>query len=152
MLLRKTKGKTELDQHYAIRKQVFQVEQEVSEKDEVDDHDRKRNCETYLLFHNNEPVGAARWRENRAGYKLERICVLKEFRNLGLGKFLVRSLMNDIPSNMPPNIAAQATVAKFYEQFGFKVKGESFWEAGILHRYMKYYPECDPENAAYKKK
>ena len=149
--VRKTEGKTELDKHFEIRKNVFQDEQGISEKDEVDAYDKKRECQTYLAFYNGEAVGAARWRENRAGYKLERICVLKEFRNHGIGKALVRALMKEVPSSMPPNLSAQAEVSAYYEQFGFKARGESFWEAGILHRYMKYYPDLDPETDEYQK-
>ncbi|MBI3233503.1 MAG: GNAT family N-acetyltransferase [Bacteroidetes bacterium] len=152
ILVRRTDGKTELEKHYEIRKSVFQEEQGISERDEVDNFDKKRECETYLAFYNGVAVVAGRWRENRAGYKLERICVLKEYRHHGIGKAIVRILMNDVPKSMPPNISAQATVSSYYEQFGFKARGESFWEAGILHRYMKYYPDLDPENTEFKGK
>lgn len=152
ILVRKTDGKQELKKHYEIRKIVFQDEQQVLEKDEIDSYDKKRECETYLAYYNGTAVGAARWRENKTGYKLERICVLKEYRKHGIGKAIVRTLLNEIPTSMPANLSSQAEVVKFYENFGFRVKGESFWEANILHKYMKYYPELDPESPKFNKK
>lgn len=152
ILVRKTDGKAEFEKHLEIRKAVFQLEQGVPESADLDDFDKKRTAESYLAFYNGEAVGAARWRENRAGFKLERICILKEFRGKGIGKAIVRTLMNEVPKNMPPNLASQADVVPFYKQFGFRARGESFWEGGLLHRYMKYYPECDPEHPDYNPK
>lgn len=152
ILIRKTDGKAELEKHFEIRKTVFQLEQGVPESADVDEYDKKRTAHAYLAFYNGEPVGAARWRENRAGFKLERICVLKAHRGKGIGKIILRTLMSEIPVNLPPNLASQAEVVPFYEKFGFRARGESFWEAGILHRYMKYYPECDPEHPEYNPK
>lgn len=150
IIIRETSGKEELEKHFEIRKKVFQEEQGVKSSDDLDLYDKKRECHSYIAFYQGKPVGAARWRENKAGYKLERICVLSEFRGLGIGKALVRYLINNVPQNLPRNLSAQFEMVPFYEKMGFVAKGESFWEAGLLHRFMKYMPEKDPESPVYR--
>ncbi len=141
ILIKRVEDGKELEKHYAIRKAVFQDEQGVSEKDEYDKYDKARQCRNYVALWNNEVVGAARWRHSKAGHKLERICVLPEYRGNGIGKALVERLLEDMPKNLQIYLGSQDAVVPFYEQLGFRVKGDAYWEANILHRFMKYKPE-----------
>ncbi len=141
LLIKKVEDGKELEMHYAIRKAVFQVEQGVSDRDEYDKYDKARQCRTYIAYWNSEPVGAARWRQSKVGHKLERICVLPEYRGKGIGKALVAKLLEDMPKNLQIYLGSQDEAVTFYEQLGFRVKGDAYWEANILHRFMKYKPE-----------
>lgn len=141
VLVRKVDNADELKTHYSIRKAVFQDEQGVQEKDDVDKYDKVKACRYYLAFWNGTAIGAARWRLSKAGHKLERICVLKEYRGKGVGKALVNKLLEDVPKNIQIYLGAQDEAVPFYEQLGFRVKGNAYWEANILHRFMKYKPD-----------
>lgn len=141
ILIRKVQGGKDLAMHCAIRKVVFQDEQGVSEREEYDKYDKSNQCRYYLAFWNEVPVGAARWRKSKAGQKIERICVLPEYRGNGIGKALIAKLLEDIPKNLQIYLGSQDQVVPFYEQLGFRVKGDAYWEANILHRFMKYKPE-----------
>jgi predicted GNAT family N-acyltransferase len=143
-----SKEKADLEAHLLIRKAVFQEEQGVSVNDEYDRYDKARLAHWYIAIENGTPIGASRWRENKTGYKLERICVLKEHRKKGVATKLIAAMITDIPNNMGINLASQFEVVTFYEKLGFRTKGEPFWEANILHRYMKFLPEKAPAHLA----
>ena len=65
-----------------------------------------------------------------------RTLVRKEVRGLGLGKEIVRRVlercMNDF-SGLGIRISAQTYLTKFYQEFGFKSVGKPYMEDGIEH-------------------
>lgn len=127
---------TDLDKAYAIRRQVFCIEQNVSEDIEMDEFD---DVATHILAYiNDKPVGTARWRFTEAGVKMERFAVLKEHRGKGVGEALVKNTLDKLSDNDFIYLNAQESVIKFYEKFGFKVVGNRFYEADIPHRKMEY--------------
>lgn len=129
-------SQTDLDKAFAIRRQVFCVEQNVPEEIEMDEFD---DVATHILAYiNDKPVGTARWRFTEAGVKMERFAVLKEHRGKGVGEALVKNTLDKLSDNDFIYLNAQESVIKFYEKFGFKVVGNRFYEANIPHRKMEY--------------
>ncbi len=120
----------------SIRRQVFILEQEIPEGIEMDDD---RIEATYVLaLMDGIPIGTARWRTTKFGIKLERFAVLKEFRNFGVGKALVLFVLNELKNEKNIYLNAQKSVISFYENLGFKVRGDLFYEAEISHRKMVF--------------
>lgn len=78
----------------AIRRQVFILEQNISKQIETDDH--LVNATHILAFSKEKAVGTARYRRTDSGIKLERFAVLKQFRNLGIGKALVLFILEKL--------------------------------------------------------
>lgn len=106
---------------------------EADEFDEIATH--------YLAFDNHHPVATARWRETEKGIKLERFAVPESFRNKGTGTFLLKSVLADVlPLKKPIYLHAQHTAVNLYRKNGFKIAGNPFEEAGIIHFYMEFEP------------
>ena len=127
-------NQTELEQAFAIRRQVFCVEQDVSEDIEMDKFDK---VATHILaFIDDKAVGTARWRFTAEGAKMERFAVLKDARGKGVGKALVKYTLGKLKDSNFIYLNAQESVIIFYEKFGFKVVGNRFYEADIPHKKM----------------
>jgi len=86
--------KKEHEMCLAIRRQVFILEQNISKQIETDDH--LVNATHILAFSKEKAVGTARYRRTDSGIKLERFAVLKQFRNLGIGKALVLFILEKL--------------------------------------------------------
>lgn len=121
----------------AIRSQVFQIEQGVDAALEFDGLDDQ--AVHFLAYLNTQPVGTLRIRLiDSDTAKLERLAVLSQFRNYGIGKKLMETALEFL---FDKNIAdvrihAQEAVIEFYQKLGFVPEGERFEEAGIVHRKM----------------
>lgn len=90
MKIKQITTKEQLEEVFHIRKTVFVEEQGVPLKDEFDEHEK--TAKHMLIYYNNEPAASGRFRIVDDYAKIERICVLKEFRKYGLGKEVVASL------------------------------------------------------------
>ena len=120
----------------AIRRQVFILEQNISKKIETDDY--LVNATHILAFSKEKAVGTARYRRTDSGIKLERFAVLKQFRNLGIGKALVLFILEKLKNEKFIYLIAQESVIGFYDNLGFDLIGEFFYEAEIPHQKMVY--------------
>lgn len=131
---------------HQIRKKVFVIEQNVNPDMEFDCFETQ--CQHYLAYFENRAVGTARWRETMDGIKLERIAVLPQYRNKGIGKILLMHLIEDVKiHNRPIYVTAQTHMYLFFEKCGFqKLEGE-LTEVGIPHYKLVYssWPQGDPE-------
>jgi predicted GNAT family N-acyltransferase len=120
---------------WAIRHEVFVIGQNCPEELEWEHEEESIH---YLALLNGEPLGTARWRETEKGIKLERFAVLASARNKGIGSALVQALTQELSSSGKLlYLHAQLEAAPLYAKFGFKPKGENFWEAGIEHVKME---------------
>mgnify|MGYP006441147931 FL=1 len=121
-----------------IRTQVFVIEQNISAEIETDEWEN--DSTHYLLREDNKALATARSRlidENTV--KIERVAVLKEVRSQGVGRELMRYLLQDIHSQ--PNLetiklGSQNSAIPFYEKLGFQVIGEEYLDAEIPHHLM----------------
>ena len=120
----------------SIRGEVFILEQNISKDVEMDD--TLINATYILATIQDEPVGTARWRYTEYGIKLERFAVLKNHRGMGIGKALVRFILESLKREKNIYLNAQESVIKFYEKLGFICYGELFIEAEIHHQKMVY--------------
>lgn len=130
-----TDNKEKARQAFEIRRKVFVDEQKVSPEEEYDEYeDIARH---FLLVVDGRSVGTARWRLTEKGVKLERFAVLPEFRNLGAGSLLVKSVLKEVMGqHQHIYLHAQVAAMRLYERAGFKATGPLFYEAGIPHYKM----------------
>ena len=129
----KVSNPADLETVFAIRRQVFVVEQNCPPELEWEFEDESTH---FLATVNGEPAGASRWRKTDKGYKLERFAVLQAFRG-GVGKALVQAVLDDLPADARyVYMHAQLPAVTLYQKFGFEKVGEEFEEAGIRHYKM----------------
>jgi len=134
--IQKISDDAELQQAWAIRREVFVIEQNCLEDIEWEFEEESIH---YLATIANEPVGTARIRETEKGFKLERFAVLDKARNRGVGSALVQTLLDELKEeNSLIYLHAQLTASSLYAKFGFVPTGEHFWEAGIEHVKMEW--------------
>ncbi|MBV6625767.1 MAG: GNAT family N-acetyltransferase [Rivularia sp. (in: Bacteria)] len=117
-----------------IRRRVFQDEQKVDAKIDIDGRDK--NCPQLIAYLDNAVVGTARIRYlDKKTVKIERLAVLSYARGNGIGKRLMQKALEVIASE---NIAevyinSQEYIKGLHQQLGFEQIGEVFLEAGIPH-------------------
>ena len=121
----------EIDICLSIRRKVFVEEQNIPENIEMDDELVQSICVCAIL--NKQYVGTARYRETSSGIKLERFAVLKEYRGLGVGKALVKFILDNLDQDQDIYLHAQEAVVDFYLLLGFKKVNDRFYEAEIPH-------------------
>ena len=120
----------------AIRRQIFIIGQNISEKLEMDDD--TISATSFLAMVSSEPVGTARFRHTEIGVKLERFAVMKTARNFGVGTALVLFILNQLKNEKIIYLNAQESVISFYSKLGFEKVGDIFIEAEIPHQKMIY--------------
>ncbi len=131
----------ERKQIFAIREQVFVIEQKVSPEEEYDEFEDES---IHFIAKENDgaPCGTARWRFTKNGIKLERFAVLESARGKGAGKALVNAVLENIHLHPETKgqklyLHAQLKAVGLYEGFGFKKVGEQFEECNIMHYQME---------------
>ena len=122
-----------------LRRTVFIEEQNVPENEEVDGDDP--DCDHILLTVSDIPVGAARLKYYNDFIKVQRVCVLKNYRGQGIGSkiinFIIRHVeKNDLRSSV--RLGSQIHALEFYKRLGFIEFGEEYLDAGILHKDMEF--------------
>lgn len=133
MEIRKVTTKKELDDAFFVRMTVFVEEQHVPEEEELDEYDE--TATHFIGYEDNQPVAAGRIRFVDDYGKLERICVLKEFRGKHFGQMLMEEMENTILENGVNNakLNAQTHAESFYNQLNYKTVSDVFMDAGIPH-------------------
>lgn len=121
----------------SIRKIVFIEEQQVPVEEEIDEFEKE--ADHFVLYHEDNPVGAGRFRQFNEYGKVERICVLKETRGTGAGKQIMEGIERFALAKGITilKLNAQTHAISFYEKLGYKVISEEFLDAGIPHKTMK---------------
>lgn len=118
-----------------VRERVFVEEQKVPLEIEMDDLDAV--CQHVLVYDSNHnPVGTGRIDPKG---KIGRMAVLPSYRGKGIGGQILQTLIQYGRNSGLRHfyLSAQIHAVGFYEKHGFKVYGEEFEEAGILHIMMK---------------
>ncbi|WP_461452997.1 GNAT family N-acetyltransferase [Mucilaginibacter sp.] len=119
---------------HAIRYEVFVLGQNCPTDLEKADEDESTH---FLAQVNGVPAGACRWRKTGNGYKLERFAVLNDFRGMGVGQQMVKTVLDDLPEDAEYiYLNSQLDAVGLYEKFGFVKDGLEFTEAGIRHYKM----------------
>lgn len=118
----------------AIRRDVFIVEQGVSETLELDPQDYQH---THALAHDSASNGIATGRLLDDG-QIGRMAVLAAWRGRGVGNAILECLIDAATVRGLPNVMlhAQIHAQAFYAARGFVATGDVFIEAGIEHIIM----------------
>jgi ElaA protein len=117
-----------------IRRIVFVDEQNVSLPEEQDGKDG--DARHFAAFDGAEAIGTCRVRLLGSSAKIERVAVLKEFRNRGIGAILMRHVLQDLKQFSDVKLfklSSQAHAVPFYERLGFRAHGPEYLDAGIPH-------------------
>ncbi|GAB3094663.1 GNAT family N-acetyltransferase [Aestuariicella hydrocarbonica] len=122
-------------QLYQVRHQVFVTEQNVPADIELDDRDAK--CRHALILIDGDPVATGRIDLEQQG-RIGRVAVMKNTREFGLGRQIMEALEREARQAGLAQVYlhAQDSAVGFYEKLGYEIHGESFMEAGILHKPM----------------
>lgn len=129
----KINNRADLEKAFAIRIKVFVEEQGVVLSDEIDSYEDE--SEHVLAYYDGKPCGVGRLREIDGKGKLERICVLKEYRKYGIGQVIVCTLERLAVQRglLHLKLHGQKQAAGFYMRLGYKAEGGEFIEDGIVH-------------------
>ena len=127
------KNQQQLEDAFFVRKEVFIKEQHVSPEEEMDHLDQESSH--LVIYDEKEPIGAGRLRLVDGYGKLERICVLKSHRSLGVGNLIIQALEEEAAKQGAVQfmLNAQTQAVPFYEKHGYKVVSEEFSDANIPH-------------------
>ncbi|MCC9706498.1 GNAT family N-acetyltransferase [Streptomyces sp. MNU76] len=131
---------------FAVRKEVFVVEQGVPEDLEYDAYDAGA-VHVLAVRDDGVPLGAGRLQggrrlQDRRGFgvgSLGRLAVVPEARGLGVGVALVRAVEEAARERglTEVDLGAQTHALGFYERLGYAAYGPEFLDAGIPHRAMR---------------
>ncbi len=131
-------NKGELEGAFEVKRQVFVEEQGIPENLVFDDPQGEA---VYVVAKDGKKIiGTARIQFLDARQaKLERMAVLKPFRNTGVGKGIMSFVAEELKRMQVEKVVlhAQHGAVEFYKQRGFKELGLPFWEAGIKHMKME---------------
>lgn len=135
IIVEKVDNQKQIEIAFEIRKQVFVIEQNVSqERESMDDEDAIH----YVATVNGEPAGAARYRIMEKGAKIERIAVLNTFRGKRIGEAILLKILDDLKNEEKVYLYAQVNASQFYIKNGFKQTDNYFLDAGIEHVEMDF--------------
>lgn len=128
----------DIDLVFAIRTEVFVVEQKCLPKEEFDELDAV--AIHYLYWVDGQPVATGRYRKTDKGIKIERIATLAPYRGKGYASEIVRFLIQEAQMAYPEvnyfYLHAQQSVMPLYASLGFEPYGGTFIEADIVHQAM----------------
>lgn len=127
----------EKEQAFEVRRKVFVDEQGVPVHIEMDEYD---DTATHFVGYDLEqPIAAARIRESESGIgKIERVCVLSEYRGQHVGMLLMNEMEEFARTTgfFTLKLNSQSYAIPFYEKLGYEVSSPEFMDAGIPHRAM----------------
>ncbi len=125
-----------------IRDEVFIQEQQVPAELEWDEFDV--HCLHVLVTDNNKPIACGRIKPD--GH-IGRMAVLKEYRQQGIGRDILFTLIKHAKKNHLKKVYlhAQISALPFYQKQNFITCSETFMDAGIPHKTMEKNLEINTE-------
>ncbi|MCT6925878.1 GNAT family N-acetyltransferase [Metasolibacillus sp.] len=130
--------KEQLQRAFDIRTKVFVEEQGVPVHLELDEFDQ--TADHFIVMDGEQTIAAARLREYEPLVgKVERVCVLNEYRGQRLG-FLLMEHIEQVAKEKgwkKLKLNAQSYAVPFYEKLHYTVTSPEFLDAGIPHRAME---------------
>lgn len=127
---------------YNLREEVFVHEQNVPIELEIDHKDCLDTTVHVGVFEGDNLIAVGRILDfGKSTVHIGRIAVKKDFRNSGVGRFLILNMEDTIRESNIKNIIceldAQIQVIGFYEKLGYLVLNDVvFLDAGIKHKTM----------------
>ena len=126
------------DEIMALRRDVFIVEKNVPEKEELDGKEKEHIH--FGMYENESLIACLRAQTVGDGLlHIGRIDVKKDRRGKGLGRLLLEHLFTYAKENgfSAVELSAMDSAEGFYKKLGFVPEGDYYPEAGIPHIYMK---------------
>ncbi|MCX8003080.1 MAG: GNAT family N-acetyltransferase [Anoxybacillus mongoliensis] len=115
-----------------VRRAVFINEQGVSEEEEIDAFENE--SVHFVIYDNDKPIAAGRFRTIEGIGKIERICVLPAYRGRGIGKRIMEAIEQYAKQHVSKvKLNAQTHAEPFYKQLGYETISDVFLDAGIPH-------------------
>ncbi len=150
-LVRVAEGPADREACFAVRKEVFVVEQRVPAEIEYDSFDEAGAGTVHVLAvtRDGTPLGTGRLLHGPAALdktggdatvgSLGRLAVHERARGLGVGVALVRAIEDAARALglTAVDLHAQTHALGFYERLGYEAYGEEFLDAGIGHLAMR---------------
>jgi predicted GNAT family N-acyltransferase len=146
--VREAAGKEDREACFAVRRDVFVVEQRVPQEIEYDRYDETAvhvlavredglPLGTGRLLHGEDAVGKTG--ADASVGSLGRLAVTRAARGLGVGVALVRAIEDAARERglEAVDLHAQTHALGFYERLGYEPYGPEFQDAGIPHRAMR---------------
>ena len=130
------KNENDLNKCLEIRNKVFIEEKNVPIEIERDNYDLiTENCTHFLVKYDNKCIGTLRCNvEEKDVVKIQRFCILKEYRKLGIGKNVLIFIEDYYKANKKMiKMDAKYEALSFYEKCGYKKVSDIFIEANIEH-------------------
>ena len=147
-VVRAAEDPADLEECFAVRKEVFVGEQGVPEDLEYDEYDAVA-VHVLAVREDGVPLGTGRLLHGEAAAakvdgdlsvgSLGRLAVRQEARRLGVGAALVRAIEDAARARglAAVDLHAQTHALAFYERLGYEAYGPEYPEAGIPHRAMR---------------
>ena len=123
----------ELEHAYKVRMNVFVEEQNVPPEEELDELDA--SATHFITYDDMLPIAASRLRFVDEYGKMERICVLKDYRGKSYGKQIILEMEKVIAAKgyKKAKLNAQTHAEDFYRKLGYQTVSGEFLDAGIPH-------------------
>ena len=128
----------EREDAFSVRRKVFVDEQGVPLNLELDELDE--TADHFIVYTAEIPIGAGRIRESNTGIgKVERVCVLPEYRGKHIGVLVMQALEDHATKKGFEKVVlnAQSHAVPFYEKIGYVITSPEFMDADIPHRAME---------------
>lgn len=128
----------EREDAFFVRRKVFVEEQGVPLSLELDELDK--TADHFIVYSEENPIGAGRIREMEESIgKVERVCVLADYRGKKLGNLIMQELEKHARSKNFNKVVlnAQVYAIPFYEKLGYTITSPEFMDADIPHRTME---------------
>ncbi len=137
MYVKHVENDRELQDAFKVRKEVFVSEQKVPEELELDEFDQ--TAAHFVLYAEDQPAGAGRFRMKDGKGKVERVCIKKSLRGQHAGILLMTEIEQHAKSTgiRALILNAQMHALGFYEKLGYHVISDEFMDAGIPHFTMQ---------------
>lgn len=132
---REVASEQELQAAFAVRHEVFVIEQKVPVEEELDDRDETA-VQIVVLDDQGEVVGTCRVLDDGDGVaRVGRMAVLAAARGRGFARDLIDEAerVADGRGDTSVVLDAQLTARGFYERAGYVAHGDTFMDAGIEH-------------------
>lgn len=124
-----------LERCLEIRNRVFCIEKGVPKSIETDKYDCMNEiCNHFLIIYDKKDIGTIRClHTSKNTVRIQRFCLLKDYRGLGLGKAIVENIENHYKNQGVTKIEMDAKyeVSKFYEKCGYSQISDIFMEANV---------------------